>query len=193
MALAAVHVADAPAGDDAIAKLQAALKPQLLAEIGWDPATRVLTFNSGHPVFGYTGCEVAGCNRPQGRNGLCESCERRLSSATGTGHPDPEVVAEFKRIPRAPWRGEIPVCRVCCGEPSTRGQPKQGRRSVVPTHSRRASGGCPTRTWLLRRMWFPSRPSAHASARSVDAWPPTGTACATAVTALGGTEGNLTW
>ena len=117
MALAAVHVADAPAGDDAIAKLQAALKPQLLAEIGWDPATRVLTFNSGHPVFGYAGCEVAGCNRPQGRNGLCESCERRLSSATGTGHPDPEVVAEFKRIPRAPWRGEIPVCRVCCGEP----------------------------------------------------------------------------
>jgi integrase len=133
MALAAVHVADAPAGDDAIAKLQAALKPQLLAEIGWDPATQVLTFNSGHPVFGYTGCEVAGCNRPQQRNGLCESCERRLSSATGAGHADPEVVAEFKRVPRAPWRGEIPVCRVCCGDPHTR--PAQAGSSLCRAHT----------------------------------------------------------
>ena len=134
MALADVHVADAPPGDDTIAKLRVALKPQLLAEIGWDPATRVLAFNSGHPVFGYTRCEIAGCNRPKERNGLCESCERRLSNATPTGHPDPGVVAEFKRIPRAPWRGEIPVCHVCCGDPEHT-RPAHAASSLCRAHT----------------------------------------------------------
>jgi hypothetical protein len=192
MALAAVHVADAPAGDDAIAKLQAALKPQLLAEIGWDPATQVLTFNSGHPVFGYTGCEVAGCNRPQQRNGCANrasaACRARLALVTPTRRSSRSSSASHERrgVERSP-------SAACAAATPTRGQPRQGRRSVVPTHSRRASGDCPTRAWLLRRRWSPSRRSAHASARSVDVWPPTGPACATAVTALGGTEGNLTW
>lgn len=133
--LAAVQIADASAGDDAIAKLRAALKPQLLAEIGWDPATHILTFNPRHPVFGYTECEVLGCNQPvDRRNGLCRGCEKRLASATGTRDPDPEGVAEFKRIRRAPWRAEEHACRICCGDPEHTRPARPPGSSLCRTH-----------------------------------------------------------
>lgn len=64
--------------------LWALIDPKLLSSLGWDGA-EVLTFPQGDPIFGWTACKVAGCEK-DGRTlgGLCASC-RNLWRETGCG------------------------------------------------------------------------------------------------------------
>ena len=43
-----------------VARLAALTEPALLAEAGWDPAARVLSLPSGHPLLGWRACPSAG-------------------------------------------------------------------------------------------------------------------------------------
>lgn len=64
--------------------LWALIDPKLLSSLGWDGA-EVLTFPQGDPIFGWTACKVAGCEKDGPTlGGLCASC-RKLWRETGCG------------------------------------------------------------------------------------------------------------
>lgn len=73
------HVfADEPVDGRAVA-LAARIDPRFLTELGWDPASLVLSLPADHPLLGRPVCRVQGCSTTAPtRERVCASCQRRL-------------------------------------------------------------------------------------------------------------------
>ena len=55
------------------------IDPEFLAEAGWDPARKVLSFAPEHPLLGRPVCRAAGCSTSApAASRICASCRRRL-------------------------------------------------------------------------------------------------------------------
>lgn len=120
---------------DVIELLQGALDAGLLAEIGWDPETRLMHPVPEHPVFGYSVCEVVACSRPvRQRGGLCEGCRQRYERGMAAGRIDD--LDAFKRTPRPGLRSrEEELCLVCRTDPGHY-RPALGRTGLCKAHER---------------------------------------------------------
>jgi hypothetical protein len=56
------------------------IDPAFLAEAGWDPARKVLSFAPEHPLLGRPVCRAAGCSTSApAATRICASCRRRLA------------------------------------------------------------------------------------------------------------------
>ncbi|MGH3628555.1 MAG: site-specific integrase, partial [Sciscionella sp.] len=74
------HVFADPGIDRHAAAIAAVIEPAFLAEAGWDPQRRVLSFAPGHPLLGRHVCRAAGCSTTaQAVSRICFSCRRRLT------------------------------------------------------------------------------------------------------------------
>ncbi|MEX5709136.1 tyrosine-type recombinase/integrase [Parafrankia sp. FMc6] len=73
----------APAEEDELARLRAALRPDFLAEAGWDPDQRVLAPARTHPLLGLQECAVADCEAGIRTRGalLCTPCGERFRTS----------------------------------------------------------------------------------------------------------------
>jgi len=73
------HVFADPRIDRHAAAIAAVIDPEFLAEAGWDPARKVLSFAPEHPLLGRPVCRAAGCSTsaPAAAR-ICASCRRRL-------------------------------------------------------------------------------------------------------------------
>jgi integrase len=68
--------------DEQSAALASRIETAFLAEAGWDPATRVLTIDPGHPLLGRSVCRAPGCQTTcPASTGVCLDCRRRLAQA----------------------------------------------------------------------------------------------------------------
>ncbi len=104
--------------DDQSALLAARTETAFLAEAGWDPGTRVLTIDPGHPLLGRRVCRAPGCQTTcPASTGVCLDCRRRLEQ-TGLSLED---------------AGLLP--------------PPHGRRWLGPGDGTCAVTGCP-RPWV---------------------------------------------
>ena len=56
------HVFADPRIDRHAAAIAAVIDPEFLAEAGWDPARKVLSFAPEHPLLGRPVCRAAGCS-----------------------------------------------------------------------------------------------------------------------------------
>ena len=62
------------------AAIAAVIDPAFLAEAGWDPARKVLSFAPEHPLLGRPVCRAAGCSTSApAASRICASCRRRLA------------------------------------------------------------------------------------------------------------------
>ncbi|CQD22287.1 site-specific recombinase XerD [Mycobacterium europaeum] len=62
------------------AAIAAVIDPAFLAEAGWDPPRKVLSFAPEHPLLGRPVCRAAGCSTSaQAASRICASCRRRLA------------------------------------------------------------------------------------------------------------------
>lgn len=62
------------------AAITTVIDPAFLAEAGWDPAQRVLSFPPEHPLLGRIVCRAAGCSTSApAATRICFSCHRRLA------------------------------------------------------------------------------------------------------------------
>jgi integrase len=69
-----------PRIDRHAAAVGAMIDPAFLTEAGWDPARRVLSFRSEHPLLGRPVCRAAGCSTTAPASSrICGSCRRRLA------------------------------------------------------------------------------------------------------------------
>jgi integrase len=118
-------------GDAAL--LAAALDPGFLAEVGWDPETRVLSLPAAHPLLGRLVCRTGGCaaTARSGNGGLCFQCASRLARGGWTV----EEISSAEELPPLPARAGgclVPGCqRMSPGG-------RQGQRTgLCQAHSRR--------------------------------------------------------
>ncbi len=118
-----------PGGDDgAVAARLAALTDQaFLAGAGWDPAARVLSLPSAHPLLGWRACPSPGCgNALYGRDRQCGSCRRGGAAADRTPPGDADGP---RLVPVTPAAG---LCQVAaCGR-------ERGSRRYCRAHYERA-------------------------------------------------------
>ncbi len=118
-----------PGGDDgAVAARLAALTDQaFLAGAGWDPAARVLSLPSAHPLLGWRACPSPGCgNALYGRDRQCGSCRRGGAAADRTPPGDADGP---RLVPLTPAAG---LCQVAaCGR-------ERGSRRYCRAHYERA-------------------------------------------------------
>ena len=102
-----------PGRDDgaAAARLAALTDQAFLAGAGWDPAARVLSLPSAHPLLGWRACPSPGCgNALYGRDRQCGSCRR--GGAAGDSAP-PGDADRPRLVPVTPAAG---LCHVAaCG------------------------------------------------------------------------------
>ena len=62
------------------AAITVVIDPAFLAEAGWDPARKVLSFAPEHPLLGRPVCRAAGCSTSApAATRICASCRRRLA------------------------------------------------------------------------------------------------------------------
>jgi len=118
----------APGRDDgaAAARLAALADPAFLAEAGWDPAARVLSLPSAHPLLGWRACPSPGCGNPlYGRDRQCGPCRRGGAAAD----PVPPGDTDGPRlVPVTPAAG---LCQVAaCGR-------ERGSRRYCRAHDAR--------------------------------------------------------
>jgi len=74
------HVFADPRIDRHAAAIAAVIDPAFLAEAGWDPTRKVLSFDPEHPLLGRPVCRAAGCSTSaQAASRICFSCCRRLA------------------------------------------------------------------------------------------------------------------
>jgi integrase len=95
--------------DDGAARLAAMIDPPFLAEAGWDPVSRVLSFPAGHRLLGRLACRVDGCDsaaHPQ-CPGICWRC---LTWLRGLGMTAGQIAGERQLPPRP--AGEELLCAV---------------------------------------------------------------------------------
>ena len=96
----------------AVLVLARMLDRAFLDEAGWDPAGRVLSLPSGHPLLGRTVCRARGCASRvhAGLPGVCLRCFTRL---TGMGLSNAEIAAgpELPPPPAPAGRCAVPGCR----------------------------------------------------------------------------------
>ena len=75
-----VHVFADTRIDRHAAAIAAVIDPAFLAEAGWDPTRKVLSFDPEHPLLGRPVCRAAGCSTSaQAASRICFSCCRRLA------------------------------------------------------------------------------------------------------------------
>ncbi len=97
-----------------LSRLRDLVDEAALVNLGWDPATRVLTPDPAHALLGFLECEVTACPYPAiGSTRLCCGC-RQVWSA----HAKPDL-ALFKakgvqRRSRMPGLLRLELYRVCC-------------------------------------------------------------------------------
>jgi integrase len=78
--VAGAHVFADRAIDRHAAAIAAVIDSAFLAEAGWDPRRRVLSFAPEHPLLGRPVCRAAGCSTSaQAASRICASCRRRLA------------------------------------------------------------------------------------------------------------------
>lgn len=95
--------------DDGAARLAVMIDPLFLAEAGWDPVSRVLSFPAGHRLLGRRACRVSGCGSaafPQ-FPGVCWRC---LTWLKGLGMTAEQIAGERQLPPRP--AGEELLCAV---------------------------------------------------------------------------------
>ncbi len=113
----------------AAARLAALTDPAFLAEAGWDPAARVLSLPSAHPLLGWRACPSPGCGSPfYGRGRECGSC-RRGGGAAADRTPPPGNADGARLVPVTPASA---LCQVeACGR-------ERGSRRYCRAHYGRA-------------------------------------------------------
>ncbi|MGO9354560.1 MAG: tyrosine-type recombinase/integrase [Mycobacterium sp.] len=85
------------------ATIAAVIDPAFLAEAGWDPARRVLSFTPEHPLLGRSVCRAAGCSTTAPASSrICASCRRRLAEH---GLGDDEIASLPPRARQRSGRG----------------------------------------------------------------------------------------
>jgi integrase len=69
--------------DPELERLRQVLRPEFLAEAGWDPVRRLLAPPRDHPLLGLRECAVADCQAGVRERGtvLCKTCNRRFHRA----------------------------------------------------------------------------------------------------------------
>jgi hypothetical protein len=108
--------------DEAAARLARMLDRSFLAEVGWEPAARVLSLPAGHRLLGRAVCRVGGCTTTihtglgvhAGLGGVCHRCFTRLTRQGLTK----DQVATIPQLPPLPAR--VTECAVprCQREPT---------------------------------------------------------------------------
>ncbi|MDP7733062.1 tyrosine-type recombinase/integrase [Mycobacterium sp. TY813] len=108
------HVFTDKAGIDRhAAAIAAVIDPAFLAEAGWDPQRRVLSFPPEHPLLGRPICRAAGClTSAPPTTRICASCRRRLAEH-GLGDDEVALLAprSRKRLGRGPDGCVVDGCR----------------------------------------------------------------------------------
>ncbi len=94
-------------------RLRALIDEQRWFELGWDPASQIVTPDRSHPVLGYAVCAVHGCDfESLKRSGLCDGCDSVWSRS-----PRADLDA-FKAagVQRSRWSAarRQELCLVCC-------------------------------------------------------------------------------
>jgi hypothetical protein len=85
------------------AVIAAVIAPAFLAEAGWDPQRRVLSFAPEHPLLGRPVCGAAGClTSAPAASRICASCRRRLAEH---GLGDDEIASLPPRSRQRSGRG----------------------------------------------------------------------------------------
>ena len=106
------QVLDGAVLSGAVLVLARMLDRAFLDEAGWDPAGRVLSLPSGHPLLGRTVCRARGCASSvhAGLPGVCLRCFTRL---TRMGLSNAEITAgpEIPPPPAPAGRCAVPGCR----------------------------------------------------------------------------------
>lgn len=100
---------------DRVARLKAILRPEFVAEVGWDGEREILAPPRNHPLVGTPKCAVLDCDGRVSslRVGLCSVCKSRLTAA---GVP----LDEFIMLPRRKGSGHVRTCEVADCERPTR-------------------------------------------------------------------------
>ncbi len=76
------HVLAGVALEGRTARLAALIDPVFVDEIGWDPATSVMSIPAQHPLLGRPTCVATGCSATApAAAGVCQSCRARLGRA----------------------------------------------------------------------------------------------------------------
>ena len=89
------HVFADPGIDRHAAAIAAVIDPAFLAEAGWDPARKVLSFPPEHPLLGRPVCRAAGCSTTAPASSrICASCRGRLAEH---GLGDDEIASLARR------------------------------------------------------------------------------------------------
>jgi integrase len=120
--------------DDEAARLAAMIDPPFLAEAGWDPVSRMLSFPAGHRLLGRRACRVNGCDSaafPQ-CPGVCWRC---LTWLKGLGMTAEQIAGERQLPPRP--AGEELLCAVpgCPREtPGHRREPVSAQAVLCSAH-----------------------------------------------------------
>lgn len=109
---ATARLAVVPTAQGPVARLRALVDEQRWVELGWDPASHILTPDRTHPVLGYAVCGVDGCDfESLKRSGLCDGCD-----SVWTRSPKADLDA-FKAagVQRSRWSAarRQDLCRVC--------------------------------------------------------------------------------
>ncbi|MEV6258877.1 site-specific integrase [Nocardia sp. NPDC051911] len=102
-------------GGDLRERYQAALDPEFLETVGWDPDNGVLMIPPDHPALGYAICHVTGCDVVAARvHGLCPHCHLRWKALE-----EPMTIEEFWEIGRTGRMiGEGPCVVTDCPRPA---------------------------------------------------------------------------
>lgn len=110
---AATEIAHVAAGDplgDLVARLTAMIDPAFLAELGWNPASSVLSPPDGHRLVLRPLCRVEGCSTTAtNRRHICQSCQRRLATL-GLGDDDIALLPAGDHPRRGPGRCGVAGC-----------------------------------------------------------------------------------
>jgi hypothetical protein len=71
-------------GRPTVDPLVGALDMAALISLGWDPASRVFAPDRAHPLLGYPGCRVVGCElEAWDPSGVCAGCRVRFGASGG--------------------------------------------------------------------------------------------------------------
>jgi integrase len=97
--------------EEITAAIWAAIDPEFVALLGWDPAVKILTFPQEHPLLGWKACVVEGCDKI-GRTSkqLCAACHNRWQNTKEV--PWEEFLATARRHWRSIGAGRcsVPQC-----------------------------------------------------------------------------------
>jgi hypothetical protein len=105
--VAGAHVFADRAIDRHAAAIAAVIDSAFLAEAGWDPRRRVLSFAPEHPLLGRPVCRAAGCSTSaQAASRICASCRRRLAEH---GLGEDQIAALVRAVGNDPGADRIPV------------------------------------------------------------------------------------